>query len=72
MAQIIVRLSIDADEYLRVYQGVAQEVIAISEDGRRVRFPAAILRPFVTHDGISGRFAIEFDEAGKFVAIRRV
>ncbi|MFK8015245.1 MAG: DUF2835 domain-containing protein [Gammaproteobacteria bacterium] len=63
-------LDIDADEFLRVYQGNARDVVARADDGRSLRFPAAILRPFVTRDGISGRFRIQFDGDGRFVDIQ--
>ena len=43
-----------------------------ARDGRRVQFPANILKPFLLHSGIRGTFCIEFDAAGKFSGIRRV
>ncbi|WP_344797352.1 DUF2835 domain-containing protein [Litoribacillus peritrichatus] len=69
---IIVSLNIPADEYLRVYSGVARTVVTHSIDGRSVRFPANILQPFVTREGIRGRFCIFFTEEGKFDRIERV
>jgi hypothetical protein len=69
---VVVNLSIPADEYQRLYQGVVRDVLARSVDGRRIRFPAAILRPYVTHTGISGRFQIVFDEHNRFQTIKRL
>jgi hypothetical protein len=69
---IVVNLTIPADEYQRLYQGSAREVVATSVDGRRVRFPAMILRPYVTHVGIRGRFRIVFDENHRFQAIEKI
>lgn len=69
---IIVDLTISAEEYLKLYQGVARDVICYSRDGRRVRFPAKILQRYVTHDGIQGSFCITFDQNQKFSAIRRL
>jgi hypothetical protein len=69
---IYVPLTIDRDEYLKVYQGVAQNVRAFDVNGSTVSFPAKILQPFVTHAGIAGLFAIHFNEAGKFLSIERV
>lgn len=66
-----VRLNISAREYLLLYKGVARNVSALATDGRRVRFPAAILQRFVTHDGIFGLFAITFDAQGRFKAIEK-
>lgn len=72
MQTVVVNLSIPADEYQRLYQGVVRDVLARSVDGRRIRFPAAILRPYVTHTGISGRFQIVFDEHNRFQTIKRL
>lgn len=69
---IIVDLSISAEEYLKLYEGVAQNANAVARDGRRVQFPAHILRPYVTRSGIFGTFEISFDENLKFSAIRRL
>lgn len=67
-----VMLHIPADVIHSYYNGAAREVVATARDGRVVRFPANILRPFVMHDGVHGEFEIEFDANHRFVAIRRV
>lgn len=69
---IYVSLVISRDEYLRYYQGSAKNVFAQETCGRKVSFPANILQPFVTHNGIAGTFAISFSESGKFVAIEKL
>lgn len=69
---MIVNLHIQPDEYQRLYAGNARDVSARSIDGRSIRFPANILRPFVTHTGISGTFAIYFSDENRFVKIERV
>ncbi|WP_320823395.1 DUF2835 domain-containing protein [Reinekea sp.] len=71
-APLIVDLVISADEYLKHYKGAVTQVSAFSRDGRRVRFPTAILQPFVTREGIRGTFAIHFDATHKFVNIEKV
>ena len=55
------RLSIGPDEMLRYYRGSAAAVQALSEEGVRVRFPANTLRPFMTAQGIHGRFCLRVD-----------
>lgn len=65
-------LNISGDRYLSYYEGAARVVVARSFDGRRIQFPANVLRRFVTRDGIQGVFEMEFDEDNKFVSIRRV
>ena len=72
MQSLVVNLVIAADEYLRVYAGSARQVSTISVDGRRVSFPANILRQFVTRDGIRGRFLIQFDNDNRFHSVRKL
>jgi len=72
MRAISFSLAISADDYLRFYQGKARNVSVRTDDGCRTEFPAEHLRPFVTHDGIHGRFELVFDEMNKFVELRRV
>lgn len=72
MNELIVNLKISAEEYQRLYRGEVDSVLAHTADGRRVRFPAAPLRAFVTRQGIQGRFRIRYDGAGRLVDIRRV
>ncbi len=72
MRSILVQLRIGADEFQRLYEGTATEVAARSVDGRRVRFPANILRPFVTHAGIVGTFRIQFDNDNRFQYVEKI
>ena len=66
------RLAISADDYLGYYQGNAREVVARAEDNRIIRFPASAIRPFVTRDGIRGRFEITFDANHKLIGVRQI
>lgn len=66
------RLDITADDYLAYYQGVVRDVVVRAEDGRRVRFPAGALQPFITHQGIQGRFELRFDANHKFLGLQRL
>lgn len=70
--QLIVDIKISAEEYLKSYSGLARTVATRSRDGRRIRFPAGILRPFVTRNGIEGSFVITFDEEKKFQDIHKL
>jgi hypothetical protein len=72
VSSIVVPLRISAEEFQRLYQGSVKEVNALSIDAKRVRFPAHILRPFVTHHGIVGTFAIHFDEQKRFKSIEKI
>jgi hypothetical protein len=72
MNEIIVDLRISSEEYLKVYQAPSRVVSTRARDGRRVQFPATILRPWLLHDGIRGTFRIRFNDAGKLEDIQRL
>ena len=72
MRKILIDLTISQEEFLSWYQGQAQSVLATSRDGRSVSFPAKILQPYVTRDGVSGAFEICFGADSKFTSIRKV
>lgn len=63
------RLAISAEKYLAFYQGSAQDILALSEDNKSLRFPAGAIREFLTHDGIYGSFEIQFDENNKLIGV---
>jgi len=70
--EYIVPLNITADAYRRLYSGDARNVLAHDREGRKIQFPAASLRPFVTHEGIRGTFIVRVDQYNKLAGIRRV
>ncbi len=72
MAYLIVDVHINADEYIRWYQGGARVVSAVARDGRRIQFPAGSLQPFVEHSGVHGTFAIHFDQNNKLERVERL
>ncbi len=72
MRSIIVPLKIHSEEFQRLYQGNVKDVSARSIEGLSVRFPANILRPYVTHAGIFGTFAIHFSDDNKFHSIEKI
>lgn len=65
-------LAIPADRYLAYYQGRVRYVITTSFDGRRVQFPASILRPFLTHEGVYGEFVLRYDQNRKLIGLDKV
>jgi len=72
MQEIRFRLSLTAAEFLAFYTGAAREVVATALDGRTVRFPAAVLRPHVLHNGVQGVFALRYDNSNKFIELVRI
>ena len=69
-----IRFSLDlsADRYLRYYRGRASSVSVVAEDGRRIEFPAGALRPFVTREGVQGRFEMLIDAHNRLLRIERL
>ncbi len=65
-------LNISAEQYQSYYVGSARFVRVETDDGRSLKFPAAELRRFVTHDGIQGRFEITFDKQQKLLGLERI
>ena len=72
MQSLIFDISIAAQDYLRVYQGTANRVRVRSHDGRTISLPARHLQPFLTRDGISGSFIMEFNAQGQLLSLRRL
>lgn len=72
MPAVVVTLNIPRDEYLRVYMGQARSVLARDSLGRKIAFPVNVLQPFVSHDGVQGKFRLEFDEENRFKTIKRL
>lgn len=67
----IVSLTISSEEFLKLYQGLAQNVAAHTREGVRIRFPATALKPYLTRDGIAGTFKLTVDKDNKLVELVR-
>ena len=66
------RLDIPPSELSLFYRGIAKDVVTSTSDGRRIQFPASLLRPYIDHSGVQGVFVLEFDDRHKFVSLRKV
>ena len=66
------RIALSAERYLAHYQGVVHGVVVTADDGTRLEFPAENLRPFVTHDGVYGRFSLRVDANNKLQSLQRL
>ncbi|MEN8179238.1 MAG: DUF2835 domain-containing protein [Pseudomonadota bacterium] len=65
-------LNLSAERYLSHYQGRAKSVSVVAEDGRRIEFPANALRPFVTKQGVQGRFELLIDDSNRLQGLQRL
>ena len=66
-----IQLDISADQFLDWYRGVAKNVLARTEDGRVIQFPANVLQGFVGLNGIQGTFLLTYDSDYRFISIAR-
>ena len=66
------KLAMPSDTYLAYYKGHARNISVQSLDNRRLKFPAAAVRKFLTHDGVYGLFEIQFDENNKLLDIIKI
>lgn len=72
MPSIDVVIELSHDACLAHYEGRVGQVKTRSLDGRRVMFPAEVLRRVVTRSGVHGIFRLTFCSAGHFESIRRL
>ena len=70
MPSLVVEISLPREQYLQVYQSYIRQVKAIARNGRSVRFPIVVLKPYLTHNGIHGTFELTFDDNNKFIGIQ--
>lgn len=66
------QLNLSSDQYEAYYRGSVKFVQAYSVEGRSIRFPANILRPYLGHTGVQGLFEISFDDQNRFVSLKRI
>jgi len=67
-----INLEVSAQKFSRYYRGQAHSIVCTTLDGRTVQFPAAVLRPFLAHEGVHGIFEIEFSDKKKFINICKI
>lgn len=74
MSAKVIRFSLNLsyDDYAKVYQGIAKNVYAVTDDGRSVTFPTGNIQSFLTRDGIHGYFEMLLTAENKFVSIRQL
>lgn len=65
-------LNINREQALRYYQGTARTVVVTTTTGQKLQFPAEHIRSFIDQNGISGQFAIQFDNNNKLIGLKRI
>ena len=68
----IFNLSISEHQTRTFYAARYKRVRVVAENGQTISLPWEVFKPFVTQDGISGKFAVYFDAHGKFKELKRL
>lgn len=72
MPSLSLTLNLNPETLERLYREPVQVVHAVADDGRRVQFPVSAIRPYITREGVQGRFELVFSEAYKLLELRRL
>ena len=67
--QYIVELAISKQELLKYYRGAASQISAVATDGQTILFPVTAIQPYVTHEGVFGRFQLQVNSQGRLLKI---
>jgi hypothetical protein len=66
------RLDLTAAACEQYYRGQVNQVVARSTDGTSIQFPALLLKPFVSTNGVHGLFTLTCDDDGKNSNLQRL
>lgn len=65
-------LRLSEQELLKYYRGHARNVMVEDAQGKTMAFPIEVIRPFVTKEGVYGRFEMTVDDNFKFIDIKKL
>ena len=65
-------MALSAEKTHSLYAGRARYILVESDDGLKLQLPASNFRPFVTIDGIHGRFRVRIDNDNRIVELRKL
>ncbi|RMF16087.1 MAG: DUF2835 family protein [Gammaproteobacteria bacterium] len=72
MPSLSLTLNLSPETLHRLYREPVQVVHAVADDGRRVQFPVSAIRPYITRDGVKGRFELVFSDSFRLLELRRL
>ncbi|MCM2681156.1 DUF2835 family protein [Echinimonas agarilytica] len=71
MADFKFQVSLSYHEMQALYKGRAQRVIVQDMYGRTISLPALKLKPFLSHNGVHGKFLLKTSIEGKFISLTK-
>jgi len=72
MPQATFSISLPPEKVQLFYKGTKSRVQVTADDGTTLSIPWALFQPYVSKNGIRGRFTIVFDTRGKCTELRSV
>lgn len=60
------------EQCMEYYAGTIQFVQVTSDEGKRIRFPASRIRPFISSLGIRGRFRLILSDSNQFISLEKI
>ncbi len=72
MPSVEFTLHLNVAEVEQYYRGQAQSILVRTVDGLKLQFPANLIVPYVTRDGVNGRFLLSYDQNGKALSLSRL
>ena len=72
MNQYIFNVSLTYNQFLPIYEGAVDKIIVTDTTGRTIELPASHFKPYLTPDGISGKFKLITEKSGKFNSLTRI
>lgn len=72
MPQAAFSISLSPEKVVLFYKGTKNRVQVTADDGTTLSIPWALFQPYVSKNGIRGRFTIVFDAQGKCTELRAV
>jgi hypothetical protein len=64
-------MRLSAAKCKQYYQGHFRNLVVTCDNGQTVQLPADRFRPFMTTNGVSGRFRLLLDDENKFIALEK-
>ncbi len=65
-------VSVSAERLLAMYRGDARYLIVWSKEGLKLQLPLSNFRPFVTDEGLVGKFQVSVDQNNKLQSLKKL